>query len=150
MKIWIDADACPRAIKEIVVRAAEKRSLETVMVANKAIHVPKSQWVSLMVVPKGPDVADEKIIELVAEGDLVITADIPLAAAIVDKGAVGINPRGEQYDPDTVRERLSMRDFMADLRDSGLQTGGPSAFGEKDKRRFSSTFDRLLHQLTRG
>ena len=150
MKIWIDADACPRAIKEIVVRAGEKRRIPVVMVANKAIHIPKSDWVSLVVVPKGPDVADEKIIEQVSVGDIVITADIPLAAAIVEKGAVGINPRGEQYDLDTVRERLSMRDFMADLRDSGLNTGGPASFNEKDKRRFSSTFDRLLHQLSQA
>ena len=144
MKIWVDADACPRAIKEIIFRASERLGIETILVANQAMHLPRSTHIRLMVVPKGPDVADQKIIDLVEKADLVITQDIPLAAAIVEKGATGINPRGEAYTEESVRERLSMRDFMDELRQSGVQTGGPAAFSEKDKRKFASTFDRLL------
>ena len=144
MKIWVDADACPRAIKEIIFRASERLAIETILVANQAMHLPRSANIRLMVVPKGPDVADQKIIDLVEKADLVITQDIPLAAAIVEKGATGINPRGEEYTEETVRERLSLRDFMDELRQSGVQTGGPAAFSEKDKRKFASTFDRLL------
>ena len=144
MKVWIDADACPRAVKDVVFRASERLKLPVCLVADRLVGRPPSPLVSTVRVPKGMDQADKYIADKVNANDIVITADIPLAAAVVEKGAVAINPRGEQYDRETVRERLSVRDFMAQLRETGVETGGPPPFGPKDKQRFAATFDRLL------
>ena len=143
-KLWIDADACPRAVKDVVFRASERLKLPVCLVADRLVGRPPSTLVSTVRVPKGMDQADKYIAGKVDPDDIVITADIPLAAEVVEKGAVAINPRGEQYDRETVRERLSIRDFMAGLRETGLETGGPPPFGPKDKQRFAATLDRLL------
>ncbi|MEM1349042.1 MAG: YaiI/YqxD family protein [Myxococcota bacterium] len=144
MKIWVDADGCPNAVKEIVFRAASKRSVEAVLVANRILYTPQSNYISSIVVSQGLDVADDWIAERVEEDDLVITADIPLAARVVERGATGINPRGETYTEENVRERLSVRDFMAELREQGVQTGGAPPFGNKDKQSFANALDRIL------
>lgn len=144
MRIWIDADACPREVKDVVFRASERLSLAVVLVANKAMIVPKSPLISFVQVRGGPDVADDHIANHAVAGDLGITADIPLAARLVKVGATAIDPRGHIYDPRTIGERLAVRDLMADLRDQGAVTGGPAAYSPKDKQRFASTFDRLL------
>lgn len=149
MKIWIDADACPRDVKDVVFKAAARRQVETVLVANRPLATPKNRFVSSIVVAKGADVADDWIAERVAVEDLVITADVPLAARVVEKGATGLNPRGELYGEDNVRERLSVRDFMTELRDAGVVTGGPAPFGTKDKQRFANALDRELTRLLR-
>ncbi len=147
MKIWIDADACPRAVKEIVFKVSERLSLPVCLVANSYMVVPKEPLVSFIRVEKGADIADFYIVENVSEEDLVITADIPLAALIVEGGATAINPRGELYTEENVRERLSMRDFMQGLRDNGVDTGGPPPFGPKDKERFANSINRLLTRM---
>ena len=148
MKIWIDADACPRDVKEVVFRAADRTSISVVLVANKAMHVlSRSGLVSMVQVKGGPDVADDHIVNASAAGDLAITADIPLAARLVEKNVHVIDPRGETYDQDNVRERLSVRDFMAEVRDAGVVTGGPSAFSPRDKQRFAAALDRALQML---
>lgn len=144
MKIWVDADACPRVIKDVIFRAASRRDIPTTLVANHALAVPKHHLITSIVVSSGLDVADDWIAEHVKEEDLVITADIPLAARIVESGATGINPRGEVYTESNVRERLSVRDFMHDLREIGVQTGGPSAFTDRDKQNFANALDRIL------
>ncbi len=144
MKIWIDADACPRVVREIIFRAAARKKMHTCLVANAWMQPPPGPLFSSIVVPKGLDEADSWIITHVSPGDIVITADIPLAAEIVEKGAFGINHRGELYTEANVRERLSMRDFMHDLREAGVQTGGPAPFGQRDKQRFAAALDRLL------
>lgn len=146
MKIWVDADGCPRPVKEVVFKAAARRQVETVLVANRPLVTPKSKWVSSIVVSAGLDVADDWIAQSVQAQDIVITADIPLAARVVESGATGINPRGEPYTEENVRERLSVRDFMHDLRESGVETGGAPPFGPKDKQRFANALDRLLTQ----
>ena len=142
--IWIDADACPRAVKEIVYRAANRTRIPACLVANSPLSVPRSPLLSTVQVPKGFDVADHYILAHLSPGDIVVTADIPLAAEVVESGADALNPRGELYDAENVRERLSMRDFMQDLRDSGVTTGGPREFGRKDRERFAGGLDRLL------
>jgi uncharacterized protein YaiI (UPF0178 family) len=147
--IWIDADACPRDVKELVFRAGERLQLAVMVVANKAMFVPTSPRVSMVQVAGGPDVADDHIVKESKPGDLAITADIPLAARLVPKGLVVLNPRGEEYDAENIGERLSVRDFMAEARDAGVVTGGPSAFGPKDKQRFANALDRALQRLTR-
>lgn len=147
MKIWIDADACPRVVKELVFRASARLNMPVVLVANHPLYTPKSDLITSIVVEQGDDVADSWIIERVSPGEIVITADIPLAAFIVEKEAIGINPRGELYTEANVRERLSVRDFMQELRESGVQTGGPSAYGPKDKQRFANTLDRELTKM---
>ena len=147
MRIWIDADACPRDVKDVVFRAAERKSLPVVLVANKAMYTPRSALVTMVQVKGGPDVADDHIAEQSAEGDLAITADIPLAARLVNKGVVVIDPRGEVYDEENVHERLSVRDFMADMRDAGMTTGGPRAYSPRDKQRFANALDRALQQM---
>ena len=145
MKIWIDADAAPNAVKEIVFRASARLEIETALVANQRVSTPKSNpLVESVVVPGGPDVADRHIIDHASEGDLAITADIPLAAALVERGVLVLDPRGEQYSEANVRERLSVRDFMDSLRSSGVETGGPSAYGKKEKQAFANALDRLL------
>ena len=146
MKIWIDADACPRPVKEMVYRAALRCEVPVVMVANRVLDTPKNLWVTSVVVAAGADVADDWITERVDPQDLVITADVPLAARVVELGATGIDPRGHLYTESNVRERLSIRDFMHDLREVGVQTGGPKAFGQKDTQSFANALDRILTQ----
>lgn len=149
MIIWIDADASPRAVKEIVFRAAERLQVQVCLVANQPLTKHHSQMVSSVVVPEGPDVADDYIAEHASAHDLVITADIPLAARIVEKGGVALDPRGELYTEENVGERLSVRDLMFELRSEGFIGGGPAQFGLVDRQRFASAFDRTLTRLLR-
>lgn len=145
MRIWIDADAAPRDVKEIVFRAAKRLELETVMVANQRLPRPlDNPFVSAVLVQGGPDVADQHIAEHAVPGDLVITADIPLAAILVEKGILALDPRGELYSEENVRERLSIRDFMETLRGSGVETGGSRPYGPKDRQAFAGALDRVL------
>ena len=145
MKIWIDGDAAPNDVKEIVFRAAARLELETALVANRQLSTPAhNPMVKSVTVAGGPDVADQHIIDHAAEGDLAITADIPLAAALVDKGVLVLDPRGERYTEANVRERLSIRDFMDSLRSSGVETGGPKPYGRQEKQDFANALDRLL------
>jgi uncharacterized protein YaiI (UPF0178 family) len=146
MHIWVDADACPNPIKEILFRAAERKQIPLVLVANQPLQTPPSKWISSVRVGAGFDVADNHIVQQAKAGDVVITADIPLAAEAVAKGCIAINPRGEQYTTENVRERLNLRDFMETLRSSGVDTGGPPAFGQRDRQAFANTLDRLLAQ----
>lgn len=146
MRIWIDADACPREVKDVIFRAAERTRVPVVLVANKAMHIPKSELVSMVQVKGGPDVADDHIAEHAVSGDVAVTADIPLAARLVPSGVVTIDPRGVVFDDDNIGERLSVRDFMADVRDTGVLTGGPPAFSPRDKQKFASALDAALHK----
>ena len=150
MKIWVDADACPRVIKEIVFRASERLELPVCLVANSGMAKHHSPLISSVVVANGFDAADDYIVEHAGPDDLVITADIPLAARIVEKGAVGLDPRGERYTEDNVSERLSMRDMMQELRGAGMIQGGPGAFSATDRRRFASSLDSLLTRMIKG
>lgn len=140
----MDADACPVVIKEIVYRAAVRSHCLAVFVANHALTLPPSPYLQFRQVAQGFDVADNEIVLGAGEGDLVITADIPLAAEVVARGALAVNPRGEVYTPETVRARLAMRDFMTELRDTGVSTGGPSALSAADRQRFANALDRWL------
>lgn len=149
MIIWVDADACPRVIKEIVFRASERLELPVCLVANKPLAKHHSRLISSVVVADGFDVADDHIVEHATANDLVITADIPLAARIVAKGATGIDPRGELYTEENVGERLSMRDLMQSLRSEGLVQGGPAQFGMTDRQRFASSLDRVLTRMVK-
>ena len=144
VSIWVDADACPKVIKEILYRAAEREEITVTLVANQSLRTPASRFIKSVQVPAGFDVADSEIINLVVSGDLVITADIPLAAEVIDQGASALNPRGEMYTADTVRQRLTMRDFMDELRASGIQTGGPPAISQRDRQTFANELDRFL------
>lgn len=150
MKIWIDADACPRVIKEIVFRASERLDLPVLLVANKSLSKHETRLVESIVVADGFDVADDYIAEHAAPEDLVITADIPLAARIVANGCVALDPRGELYTEENVGERLSIRDMMMELRADGLVQGGPSQFNPTDRKRFASSLDRILTQFVRN
>jgi uncharacterized protein YaiI (UPF0178 family) len=150
MKIWIDADACPRVVKEIVFRASERLKIEVCLVANQGLAKHNSRLVHSVVVPDGLDVADDYIAEHAAGEDLVITADIPLAARIVRKGGVALDPRGELYTDENMGERLSVRDLLQGLRDEGLVQGGPAPFNPQDKQRFAAALDRTLTRLLRG
>lgn len=151
MKIWVDADAAPRDVKEILYRAAMRLELETILVANQPLGTPRhNPHVSAVQVRGGPDVADRHIVEHAAEGDLAITADIPLAADLVDKGVVVLDPRGELYSAENVRERLSIRDFMDSLRGAGVETGGSKPYGKKEKQAFAAALDRVLTAAVRG
>jgi uncharacterized protein YaiI (UPF0178 family) len=143
-KIWIDADACPKMIKEVVFTVSGRKKIPVTLVANSYMQIPLSPLVDLVQVSKGADVADFYIVEHCTDKDLVITADIPLAKLIVDKGAIAINPRGEIYTEENINERLSIRDFMTELRDSGMTTGGPAPLGQKDKILFTNSLDRLI------
>jgi uncharacterized protein len=153
MNIWVDADACPNVIKDILFRAAERVKVQTTLVANAKIRVPPSPWIRNVQVRSGFDEADHYIAEQAAPGDLVITADIPLAAQVIDKGALALSPRGDLYDSNNIRERLTMRDFMDELRGSGIDTGGPSQLRHGDRQAFANQLDRWLtrlqHQLAR-
>ena len=144
MQIWVDADACPGVIKEILFRAAERAQISMTLVANQFLRTPPSRYIKAIQVPSGFDLADSKIVQHLEQGDLVITADIPLAAEVIEKGGHALNPRGEFYTPDTIRERLNMRDFMDTLRSSGVETGGPSTFSQGDRKAFASQLDRFL------
>jgi len=142
MKIWVDADACPVVIKELLYRAAERTEIQMTLVANRGLRVPESEFISTLKVGAGLDVADEEIVKLVEEGDLVITADIPLAA--VAKGGVGLNPRGELYTNQNIGSRLAMRDIMDSLRGSGIETSGPPPLNDKARHEFANNLDKLL------
>lgn len=144
MGIWVDADACPVVIKEIIFRAANRTSTETTLIANSLIKVPPSKYISAIQVPKGFDVADNEIVRRVEKGDLVVTADIPLAAEVMEKGAEALNPRGERYTTETIRQRLNMRDFMDTMRASGVQTGGPPPLNQADRQQFANELDKYL------
>lgn len=146
-KVWVDADACPRTVKDILFRAAKRLQLEVTMVANQPVPVPKNRFVNAIQVAQGFDVADNYIVQHSNAGDLVITGDIPLAAELVDKGCLAINPRGELYSADNIRERLNMRDFMDTLRGSGIDTGGQAALNQTDTRNFANQLDRLLTKM---
>jgi hypothetical protein len=150
MHIWVDADACPRVIKEILFRAAERVQIPLTLVANHHLAVPRSRFIKSIQVPSGLDVADSRIVELVQPGDLVVTADIPLAALVIRKGGVGLDPRGELYTDSNIGERLAMRNLMDELRSGGMVTGGPSAIGKRDRQAFANQLDRLLAGHTTG
>ncbi|WP_269790910.1 YaiI/YqxD family protein [Stenotrophomonas sp. Iso1] len=145
-RIWVDADACPAVIKEILFRAAERARIETILVANQWLRTPPSRFVRSLQVAGGPDVADDAIVERLARGDLVVTQDIPLAARVLEKNAVALNPRGELYTANTIAERLSVRNFMEELRGAGVQTGGPAALHPRDRQAFAAQLDRWLAQ----
>ncbi|AOR59995.1 YaiI/YqxD family protein [Pectobacterium parmentieri] len=147
MQIWVDADACPNVIKEVLFRAADRTQMQVTLVANQTIKVPPSRFISTLRVSAGFDVADNEIVRRVETGDLVITADIPLASEVIEKGGIALNPRGERYTPDTIRERLNMRDFMDTMRASGIQTGGPSALNQRDRQQFANELDKWLQQV---
>jgi uncharacterized protein len=150
MKLWIDGDACPKPVKEIVFRAAARAKVETILVANMRMYVPPSPFIKIVQVDQGPDAADAYIADACEAGDLVVTADIPLAARIVKKGALGLDPRGRLYDGQTIGEALNMRDFMDSLRGSGIETGGAAAFSASDRNEFANALDRFLTRAARG
>jgi uncharacterized protein YaiI (UPF0178 family) len=147
MQIWVDADACPGVIKEILYRVAERVQMNVTLVANQLLRVPPSKYVRAVQVPHGFDVADNEIVRLCDPGDLVITGDIPLASDVLAKGGYALNPRGEFYTPDTIKQQLTMRAFMDDLRSSGVDTGGPSAFSQADRQRFANALDGHLRKV---
>lgn len=147
MQIWVDADACPGVIKEILYRVAERVQMNVTLVANQLLRVPPSKYVRALQVPHGFDVADNEIVRLCEPGDLVVTGDIPLASDVLAKGGHALNPRGEFYTPDTIKQQLTMRAFMEDLRSSGVDTGGPSAFSQADRQRFANALDGHLRKL---
>ncbi|MGH8492315.1 MAG: YaiI/YqxD family protein [Moraxellaceae bacterium] len=146
LQLWVDADACPNVIKDILFKAAEKRRIVCTLVANQFIPVPKVDWLKSIQVPAGFDVADDRIVELIQPGDIAITADIPLAAKVVEKGAFALNPRGTFYTTENIKQRLTMRNFMEELRSSGVQVGGPATFSQQDRMAFANALDRFLAQ----
>lgn len=150
MHIWVDADACPGAIKEILFKAARRTGLPLSLVANHSMSVPPDKHITLTVVPSGFDAADDYIVEKIEAGDLAITNDIPLAADILAKGANALNTRGDEFDKSSIRAALTMRDFMETMRSSGEHTGGPKAFSQRDKQNFANALDRLLMQGIRA
>jgi uncharacterized protein YaiI (UPF0178 family) len=144
MSIWVDADACPKAIKEILFRAAERVPVQVTLVANRGLWIPNSRWIRTLQVPRGFDAADDEIVGQVRAADLVVTQDIPLAAAVLRIGAHALTPRGEPFSPQTIGERLAMRDLMETLRSSGIDTGGPDALGHADRQAFARQLDLYL------
>ncbi|MEW5944498.1 MAG: YaiI/YqxD family protein [Pseudomonadota bacterium] len=150
MQIWVDADACPNVIKEILFRAAERMRVSLTLVANQPLRTPASRHIKTIQVPAGFDVADNHIVQQIQLGDLVITADIPLAAGVIEKGGHALDPRGEFYTKDNIRERLTMRNFMDELRSGGVTTGGPSSFSLSDRQAFASQLDRFLAKYGSG
>lgn len=144
MKIWVDADACPVVIKEILFKAAERTETQMTLVANQQIRVPPSRFINAMQVASGFDVADNEIVKRLEPGDLVITGDIPLAADVIEKGGDALNPRGERYTAENIKARLNIRDFLDSLRGSGIDTGGPPALSQADRKAFADHLDRLL------
>ncbi|MBG5934822.1 YaiI/YqxD family protein [Providencia stuartii] len=146
MFIWVDADACPKVIKEVLYRATDREKVQITFVANQRLTVPPSAFLRTLQVPAGFDVADNEIVRRAQLGDLVITADIPLAAEVMEKGAIALNPRGERYSEATIRERLTIRDFMDTMRASGVQTGGPASLSQRDRQQFANELDKWLLQ----
>ena len=144
MTIWVDADACPKVMREILFRAAERSRTQVTLIANQAIAVPRSRYLSSVQVSAGFDVADNEIVRRVQAGDLVITADIPLAAEVIDRQALALSPRGELFTSDNIRERLNMRDFLDTMRSSGLAGGGPPPLSTADRQAFANALDRYL------
>lgn len=149
-QIWVDADACPVVIKEILFRAAERAEVAVTLVANQPLRTPPSRYIRAIQVAGGFDVADDEIVQRVSAGDLVVTQDIPLAAQVVDKGALAINPRGELYTAETIAQQLSMRNFMDELRGSGVDTGGPAPFHARDRQHFANQLDQWLNRREKG
>ena len=143
-QIWVDADACPNVIKDILYHAAERVAVPLVLVANQSLQVPRSRYIRSVRVGAGFDVADNYIVQKMGADDLVITADIPLAAEVIEKGGLALNPRGELYTKENIRQRLNMRDFMETLRNSGVDTGGPPSLDKSDRQNFANQLDRLL------
>ena len=144
MKIWVDADACPVVIKEILFKAANRTGVEITLVANQLVRIPPSPYINMLQVKSGFDVADDEIVKQVNEGDLVITADIPLAAEVIEKGGLALNPRGEMYTADDIKAKLNMRDFMDTMRASGATSGGPPPLSHNDRQAFANHLDRWL------
>ena len=147
MHIWVDADACPVVVKDILFRASKRWQQPLTLVANQMLSTPPSPLINAVQVPRGFDVADDYIVQRVSAGDLVITADIPLAAQLVDKSAFVLSPRGESFTVDNIRERLSVRNMLEELRGAGIDTGGPAAFSQSDRREFANALDRLMMKL---
>ena len=150
MHIWVDADACPRVIKEILYRAAERVRVPLTLVANKALAIPSSRFIRSVQVAAGFDVADNEIVRRLQSGDLVITADIPLAAEVIEKGGHVLDPRGEFFTEDNIRERLTLRNFMDELRGAGVETGGPATFSQSDRKSFANRLDQFLSRFAGG
>lgn len=146
MQIWVDADACPGVIKDILYRAAERAQVTLTLVANQPLHTPRSPYIKTLQVAAGFDVADQRIAQQVQPGDLVVTADIPLAADVIERGGHALNPRGELYTQENIKERLTLRNFMGELRHSGVATGGPPSLNRNDRRAFADQLDRFLAQ----
>jgi uncharacterized protein YaiI (UPF0178 family) len=146
MQIWVDADACPKPVKEILFRVAERTTILTTLVANQFLQTPPSGYIKFLQVKSGYDVADNEIVKRLIAGDLVITADIPLAYEVIEKGGHAINPRGELYNQENIKDRLSMRDFMDTLRSSGIDTGGPATLHSRDIQAFANQLDKFLAQ----
>jgi uncharacterized protein YaiI (UPF0178 family) len=144
MEIWVDADACPGVIKDILYRVADRLEINVTLVANQLMRVPGSRFIRALQVPAGADAADAEIVERVSPGDIVVTGDIPLAALVLEKGGLPLNPRGEWYTRDTIGQQLAMRSFMEELRGSGVDTGGPAAFSQADRQNFANSLDREL------
>jgi len=144
LKIWVDADACPVVIKDILFKAAERTKVDMTLVANHSMRIPPSRYITFLQVTQGFDVADNEIVQRIAVGDLVITGDIPLAAEVIEKGGHALNPRGEMYSTDNIKQRLAMRDLMDSLRSSGVDTGGPSAMSQSDRQKFANSLDGFL------
>ena len=150
MKIWVDADACPVVIKDILFKAAERTKTQLTLVANQPMRIPPSRFIDVLQVASGFDVADNEIVRRVGVGDLVITSDIPLAADVLEKGGFALNPRGELYSTETIKAKLNMRDFMETLRASGIHTGGPPTLNQSDRKSFADQLDKLLTKYARG
>jgi hypothetical protein len=144
MKIWVDADACPVVAKEILYRAAERTKVSIVLVANQALQTPNSSFISTVQVPRGFDLADDEIVKRLKAGDLVITSDIPLAAEVIEKGGQALSPRGDLHTTENIRARLNMRDFLDTMRASGVETGGPASYSQRDRQAFANCLDQLL------
>ena len=150
VKIWVDADACPVAIREILFRAAERTGVKVTLVANQPVRVPASAFIKFVQVNPGFDVADNEIVKRAVSGDLVVTADIPLAAEVMENGVHALSPRGELHSTETIRQRLNMRDFMDTLRASGIHTGGPPALSKRDRQSFANHLDSMLTRYAKG
>ena len=150
MKIWVDGDACPLVIKDILFKAAERTGVSLTLVANRVVQIPRSPQITFSLVASGLDVADNEIVRRMVAGDLVITSDIPLAAEVVEKGGYALNPRGELYTSENIKSRLNVRDFMDTLRASGIETGGPPALSQRDRQCFANNLDRLLSRYGRS
>ncbi|WP_111497541.1 MULTISPECIES: YaiI/YqxD family protein [Marinobacter] len=149
MPIWVDADACPVPVREILCRAANRWKVTVTFVANQRVNVPPSPFIQTRQVPQGFDVADNEIVEQLSSGDLVITQDIPLAAEAIERGGAALSPRGQPFTPDNIRQRLAMRNFMEELRNAGQVTGGPSGFSQTDRKAFADQLDRWLQKHAR-